>query len=80
MLSSHFQPLIQSLPLAPYTAKHVVLSCLVVGAVLVLWRLWRFSILPLFYPDDPIEIPYWIPGMFLFLMSTNPLLTTIRPW
>lgn len=29
--------------------------------VLVLWRLWRFSVMPLFHPDKPKELPYWIP-------------------
>lgn len=29
---------------------------------LVLWRLWRFTITPALYPDDPKELPYWIPS------------------
>ena len=36
---------------------------------LLLWRLGKFVVLPLLYPDDPKELPYWIPGEpLLFLM------------
>jgi hypothetical protein len=27
-----------------------------------IWRLSRFTIIPLFYPNDPKELPYWIPS------------------
>ena len=30
--------------------------------LLISWRIWRFSILPALYPQEPKEIPYWIPG------------------
>ncbi|KAL4744325.1 hypothetical protein BDW72DRAFT_199706 [Aspergillus terricola var. indicus] len=30
-------------------------------ATLIAWRIWKFTILPLFRPDDPVELPYWIP-------------------
>ena len=36
-----------------------------VGALavgLLLWRVWTFTLLPLLRPDDPKEVPYWIPG------------------
>ncbi|RAH84983.1 cytochrome p450 [Aspergillus japonicus CBS 114.51] len=26
-----------------------------------LWRLWRFTIQPLFRPNEPLELPYWVP-------------------
>jgi hypothetical protein len=29
--------------------------------LLLLWRLWKFSLKPYLYPDDPKELPYWIP-------------------
>ena len=29
---------------------------------LLLWRLWTFTVLLAFYPDDPKELPYWVPG------------------
>lgn len=28
----------------------------------LVWRLWRFTILPCIYSDDPDELPYWIPS------------------
>lgn len=29
--------------------------------LLVSWRVWRFTIRPRLYPNDPKELPYWIP-------------------
>lgn len=38
---------------------------LVIGFILALclvaWRVWRFTVIPLMAPDDPKELPYWIP-------------------
>ncbi len=31
-------------------------------AVLLLWRIWTFTILPILHPDEPKELPYWTPG------------------
>lgn len=31
------------------------------GCLLLSWRLWMFTILPLLRPDEPKEIPYWVP-------------------
>ncbi|KAJ8124791.1 hypothetical protein O1611_g8848 [Lasiodiplodia mahajangana] len=50
-------------------------------AMLLLWRSWRFTIIPLLYPNDPKELPYWIP--FLghlqpFFQNSNALLTRAR--
>lgn len=36
-----------------------------VAGLLLLWRLWRFTILPAMRPDEPKELPYWIPCMSL---------------
>jgi hypothetical protein len=30
-------------------------------ATLLAWRLWRFTIRPTLYPNDPKEYPYWLP-------------------
>lgn len=27
------------------------------------WRFWRFTLSPMVHPDDPNELPYWIPCM-----------------
>lgn len=39
------------------TAFSIVCFCF----LLLLWRTWRFVILPALHPDDPKELPYWIP-------------------
>jgi hypothetical protein len=39
------------------------ISSISLGAIaLVAWRIYRFTIVPMMYPDDPKELPYWIPG------------------
>lgn len=43
----------------PYNAFVRVVTCLL--STLILWRTWRFTILPLLHPDYPKELPYWIP-------------------
>lgn len=35
------------------------------------WRAWRFSIIPALYPDEPKELPYWIPGALIYEPSDN---------
>lgn len=46
------------------------LIVLLIGAGLLLtWRLWRFSILPRLYPNEPKKAPYWIPCEFLGLAA-----------
>lgn len=32
-------------------------------SILVFWRLWRFTMLPILCPADAEELPYWIPCM-----------------
>lgn len=39
------------------------ISAIALGAIaLGIWRIYRFTIVPMMYPDDPKELPYWIPG------------------
>lgn len=28
---------------------------------LLVWRIWKFTVLPMIYPELPREFPYWIP-------------------
>ncbi len=42
----------------------LVLACL--GVLLLLWRLWRFTIVPAWWPDEPKLLPYWVPGVGRF--------------
>ncbi|KAM0247338.1 hypothetical protein ACHAQJ_009895 [Trichoderma viride] len=47
------------------------------------WRLWRFTVLPLMYPDDPKELPYWIPILghgYAFFNNSNGLLSRARAY
>ncbi|KFA45830.1 hypothetical protein S40293_09664 [Stachybotrys chartarum IBT 40293] len=48
---------------------------------LVLWRAWKFTILPILRPDQPKEFPYWIPSLAhgrAFFLDSNGLLTRAR--
>ncbi|KND88582.1 7-alpha-hydroxycholest-4-en-3-one 12-alpha-hydroxylase [Tolypocladium ophioglossoides CBS 100239] len=48
-------------------------------SLLVLWRLWRFTVLPMLYPDQPKEFPHWIPGHGrAFFRDSNGLLARAR--
>lgn len=47
----------------------LALTCLV-AATWLLWRLCKFGILPLIYPNDPKELPYWIPGNFAIAITS----------
>ncbi|KAF2732252.1 putative cytochrome P450 [Polyplosphaeria fusca] len=51
-------------------------------ASLLSWRVWRFTIRPRFYPQEPKELPYWIPcknrtTLEYFLPSREPFSMTI---
>ncbi|KAL8862408.1 MAG: hypothetical protein Q9178_001417 [Gyalolechia marmorata] len=55
-------------------------ALLLIG-LLLSWRLWRFTITPWLHPDDPKELPYWIPilGHLLpFFNNSGVLLTKAR--
>jgi hypothetical protein len=49
----------------PDRAQDIVSSVVATVALMsvwFLWRLWRFTALPWMHPDDPEELPYWIPS------------------
>lgn len=46
----------------PNVVSTAILPGAFVLSTLVLWRLWRFTVLPWLYPDPSKEFPYWIPG------------------
>lgn len=50
--------------------------------LLVLWRVLRFTILPLLWPDEPKTLPYWIPcERYHHSMKSEDLLTfSSRLW
>ena len=44
--------------------SHAPFILLLVITALLLWRLWTFTILPWLNPNEPKEVPYWIPCKF----------------
>ncbi|KAI3317207.1 putative cytochrome p450 [Xylariaceae sp. AK1471] len=52
-------------------------------SALVLWRIWRFTVLPLLHPDQPKEFPYWVPFLGhgrAFFLDSNGLLTKAKSY
>lgn len=44
------------------TLRYLILAC----CPLLLWRFWKFTVLPILEPDEPKRLPYWIPCEYLF--------------
>jgi len=42
----------------------IVFACWI---LLLVWRIWRFTIYPLIYPNYPKELPYWVPSELFHL-------------
>ena len=40
------------------------------STVLVIWRLWAFTIKPALHPDEPKGLPYWIPCEYSSFVTT----------
>ncbi|KJZ75448.1 hypothetical protein HIM_05144 [Hirsutella minnesotensis 3608] len=62
----------------PYSIKEHATLLSLCCSTLVIWRLCRFHVARIIYPDDPLEIPYWIPivgHLFSFFGDSNTLLT-----
>ncbi|KAL8851305.1 MAG: hypothetical protein Q9221_003750 [Calogaya cf. arnoldii] len=61
--------------------SNISVPALLFLGLLLSWRLWRFTITPWLYPNDPKELPYWIPilGHLLpFFNNSGALLTHAR--
>lgn len=41
------------------------------GGILLLWRLWRFTIRPSLGTAIPKELPYWIPCKSISMLATG---------
>lgn len=52
-------PSLENAVIRPKLENLLPLTCL---ALWLGWRIWRFTILPLIYPKEPKELPYWIPS------------------
>lgn len=46
---------------ASCTVRFLILVLLTMATSWLGWRIWRFSISPVFHPEEPRELPYWIP-------------------
>lgn len=56
-------------------------SVVLLLAVVLLWKFCAFTLLPLLYPKEPKEIPYWTPcEFFLQHASRVPSVTSIESW
>lgn len=44
---------------------------LVLTALFMSWRLWKFTIQPYLRPEAPKELPYWIPCKFNYWSNTS---------
>lgn len=55
---------------------HGIFISVAFGMVMLLWRFWTFTIRPLLYPNEPKEVPYWIPCE----QSINPLASSVLKW
>jgi hypothetical protein len=48
--------------LSGFVTANYLHSVFLISLILLLsWRIWRFTMLPVLRPDDPKEVPYWIP-------------------
>ena len=41
--------------------------CLCIPTIWLLWWVCRFVFQPIIYRNEPIELPYWIPGKHLYI-------------
>ena len=44
-----------------YRWRSTLAIAVFLGLSLVLWRLWTFTVRPWMNPDEPREVPYWVP-------------------
>jgi len=44
-----------------YQYTTVPSTVVLLAAGLLIWRFLKFTVIPALYPDDPKELPYWIP-------------------
>lgn len=50
-----------------WAEDHIAIPYIFLGAVIVSaaygsWWVWRFSVVPARFPEEPEELPYYIPG------------------
>ena len=45
-----------------FNGSMIVLTTLAVTAVYLFWRIWTFTIIPALSPEEPKELPYFVPS------------------
>jgi hypothetical protein len=50
------------------TAAPAFLAC---GTILLLWRLWVFTVRPWIWPSEPRYMPYWVPCKLTLLITVR---------
>lgn len=87
--SQRFQPLIERGSITITEAFRGSYAVFDIAAVLFLslwiWRIWRFTISPSLNPEQPRELPYWIPVIgenkrFLNCLHLSILLHVAKTW
>lgn len=63
-LADYAEVILAALPVGVQEHALLIGTLAAVLSAWLLWRLWRFTILPMLYPDDPKELPYWIPSEY----------------
>lgn len=56
-------PVISGLSTLNETLLYTLQLAILFAGSLLLWRLWRFTLMPMLKPNEPKELPYWIPCM-----------------
>lgn len=41
--------------------RETIVISLAAIVTLLIWRLWKFTVRPWLHPDEPIELPCWLP-------------------
>lgn len=45
----------------PYISTTWLIALVIPFLAWLLWRLWTFTVLPYFHPEEPKNLPHWIP-------------------
>ena len=66
-MRAELEPLLQELDHVRQTSPYLsalIASFLGLSFLVLLWRLWAFTLHPMLRPSEPQELPYWIPSQY----------------
>lgn len=81
LLASIASWLIQSVNITGSRLSFTVTFGCAIALALLVWRLIRFTIIPIWRPNEPREYPYWVPGfghLISFFQNSDRLLQNAR--